>query len=349
MKTNKLNGSESKRKEKTSSGFDKSTIISGVAGASVGAGGAMFANSGNGGENQADEDVVDSNAQESNAAEAQEVAMRKDASEQEIIHENPVTQEPAKPEPEPEPVNPEPDPTSPVSGETAFEETLISSSDKDKESVLSPVGMTVLTNKEGEEIIAAVMSDDEGNQFFLTDANGDGYYNEFVDASGNLLGDTGEIIPVNLTLGDLENMYDGSGEYLGPQFAQFEPEGENPSADIINTDNSAVGEEIAMNEATATTKDGGMETEEESVTQTVATDEELASMTDEEIYQQLFGDDNADEHTAIYDDDSFEDTGYVETSDISDDYDDDDSYVDDSHDSLDHAEVADLSDVSDNA
>ena len=348
MKTNKLNNSENKRKERTASGFDKSTIISGVAGASVGAGGAMFANSGNGGENPADEEeLLDGNAQNSDAAEAQEVAMRKDASSQEDVNENPSTSDPAKPKQDP--ANPESEPVSPVHGESAFEETLISSSDKDKESVLTPVGMTVLTNKDGEEIIAAVMSDDEGNQFFLTDANGDGYYNEFVDASGNLLGDTGEIIPVNLTLGDLENMYDGSGEYLGPQFAQFEPEGENPSADIINTDNSVVGEEIAMNAPTANTKDGGTDTADDNITQTVATDDDLASMTDEEIYQQLFGDDNADEHTAIYDDDSIEDTGHLETSDISDDYDDDDSYSEDTHDSLDHAEVADHSDLSDNA
>ncbi len=203
------------------------------------------------------------------------------------------TQE-ANPEPKPEP-KPEPEPSN-FEGEQISEEEIIS------ESLFVPVGTSIVVNNDGERILAVVMEDNEGNKFYLADINGDGYFNEAIDGSGNLLADMDDLLPTNLTLGDIENLYDPEGGYVG-NVADIEPIGEDPETDIVVTTNDSPHESqeepmpIGSNEATHIAESAA---------------EDLSdSVSDEELYAQIFGDETY-EDSKVYDDDTDTETTYAE-------------------------------------
>jgi hypothetical protein len=109
-------------------------------------------------------------------------------------------------------------------------------------------------------LVAAVHTPD-GAQYLLADVDGDGYFTDVFDMTGNFVGEA----EGNLMASDLEIMVNPNGGYVAHN--DGEPQGDDPTNDIINTPNPT-GEDIAEN----------------SVTAPVSTDEEVS---DEELLAQL--------------------------------------------------------------
>ena len=120
-------------------------------------------------------------------------------------------------------------------------------------------------------LVAAVHTPD-GSQFLLADVDGDGYFTDVFDMAGNYVGEA----EGNLMASDLEAMVDPTGGYLA--HTSEEPQGDDPTNDIINTPNptSSTGEDVAEN----------------SITVPASADDEV---NDEELLAQLLADEGEDE------------------------------------------------------
>ena len=170
----------------------------------------------------------------------------------------------------------------------SFGEELVSSEETPSEVRLTPVEITEIPTDSGEMQQAIAMVDASGNRIYLVDPDGNGFYNHVVDASGNVVDlDHQESYPVNLTLTDAQHIIESNGGYINGGIAQTDPIGENPDVDIINTDGSSPVENSDLAQNT------------DSVGQDYSSEYQV---TDEELYNQIFGGDLDDSNDmAVYD------------------------------------------------
>lgn len=168
-----------------------------------------------------------------------------------------------------------------------IEEQNIDPYDIDSPTIISVDELATLYRADGSEMLVAAVHTPDGSQFLLADVDGDGYFTDVFDMAGNYVGEA----EGNLMASDLEAMVDPSGGYLAHN--SDEPQGDDPTDDIINTPNptSSTGEDVAEN----------------SITVPASADDEV---NDEELLAQLLDDEGEDER--LIDDD-------VEDEDVDDD------------------------------
>lgn len=177
------------------------TVAAGVAGAAMGGGVAMAANTGT---DTAKESEAEPEAEPISAPES------KSQTEQEPEQESELEPSP-EPAPEPEPiVAPEPE-TSPH-----IEEILVDPDDIDGNHIMNIEG-TGTVEIEGTEVNATIVTDEAGNSYYLVDVDGEvndpnATYDIIVDA------ETGEMtgMPTNLSVGDAQMMADNGIAYTEP-------------------------------------------------------------------------------------------------------------------------------------
>ena len=97
----------------------------------------------------------------------------------------------------------------------------IDPNDIDSENILTPIGYEYAYLEDGRQVFCVIANDPEGNQYVLTDIDGDGMFGDIFDMSGNLVAQIDE----GLSVSDLLDMMDDSGEYLA---AIVEPWEDNP-------------------------------------------------------------------------------------------------------------------------
>ena len=181
---------------------------------------------------------------------------------------------------------------------TEFAENLVDGGETPSEVALTPVEIVDMPTDTGQIVQVIAMEDPSGNRLYLADVDGNGFYNHVVDASGNVIDlDQEYTFPVNLTLSDAEHIIESGGGYINDDLAQTDPLGENPEADIIDT--TGANDDLAENSLRDNTGE---------------------YVSDEELYNQLFGDDLVDDGVAVYDvpDDYVAQAG--DTADIDSDY-----------------------------
>ena len=110
----------------------------------------------------------------------------------------------------------------------------IDPNDIDSENILTPIGYEYAYLEDGRQVFCVIANDPEGNQYALTDIDGDGMFGDIYDMSGNLVAQIDE----GLSVSDLLDMMDDSGEYLA---AIVEPWETNPET-------ISEGEELAETE-----------------------------------------------------------------------------------------------------
>ncbi len=161
----------------------------------------------------------------------------------------------------------------------------IDQQDIDADNVLTIDEFGTANGPDGSEILVAVAHTPDGQQFMLTDFDGDGVFTDVFDMAGNFAGN----LEGHLTAGDLIDMYDTSGGYLA---VNENVVGDDPTNGIVNTESNE------MAQQTTAPADGQ------------ATDEQLS---DEELLAQLtdeVGDDDnlidrlIEDDTEVSDDDN---------------------------------------------
>ncbi len=195
-----------------------------------------------------------------------------------------------------------------------FEENIVDAGEIDQDHTFAILGRGVVQDENSGEERLAVVVESDGERYYLIDANGDGFFNNLVDATGSMVDMNETSYPTNLTLGDVENMYDTSGGYVETlaEFAQVEPQGENPIDDIINLDGSNAQAQTASAEPVM---DDQLAAVTHSAAGSTAGSTADANVSDEELYNQLFGDDTTEDDIAVYDDNSVVTSDSGDTSD----------------------------------
>ena len=189
-----------------------------------------------------------------------------------------------------EPTVDKPDEVNPdLIAQQIIEEQNIDPYDIDSPTIISVDELATLYRADGSEMLVAAVHTPDGAQYLLADVDGDGYFTDVFDMAGNYVGEA----EGNLMASDLEIMVDPNGGYVAQN--DGEPQGDDPTNDIINTPNPT-NEDIAEN----------------SVTVPVTAED---AVSDEELLAQLLEDEGGEGERLIDDDsDSPEDE---------DDYDDD--------------------------
>ena len=182
-----------------------------------------------------------------------------------------------------EPVIDKPDEVNPDDiAQQIINEQNIDPYDIDSPTIISVDELATLYRADGSEMLVAAVHTPDGSQFVLADVDGDGYFTDVFDMAGNYVGEA----EGNLMASDLEAMVDPTGGYLA--HTSEEPQGDDPTNDIINTPNptSSTGEDVAEN----------------SITVPASADDEV---NDEELLAQLLDDEGEDER--LIDDEDGED------------------------------------------
>ena len=112
----------------------------------------------------------------------------------------------------------------------------IDPNDIDSENILTPIGYEYAYLEDGRQVFCVIANDPEGNQYALTDIDGDGMFGDIYDMSGNLVAQIDE----GLSVSDLLDMMDDSGDYLA---AIVEPWETNPET-ISEVEELAETEEV---------------------------------------------------------------------------------------------------------
>ena len=172
-----------------------------------------------------------------------------------------------------EPIADKPDEVNPDEiAQQIIEEQNIDPYDIDSPTIISVDELATLYRADGTEMLVAAVHTPDGSQFLLADVDGDGYFTDVFDMAGNYVGEA----EGNLMASDLEAMVDPTGGYLAHD--SEEPQGDDPTNDIINTPNptSSTGEDVAEN----------------SITVPASADDEV---NDEELLAQLLDDEGEEE------------------------------------------------------
>lgn len=172
-----------------------------------------------------------------------------------------------------EPVVDKPDEVNPDDiAQQIIEEQNIDPYDIDSPTIISVDELETLYRADGSEMLVAAVHTPDGSQFLLADVDGDGYFTDVFDMAGNYVGEA----EGNLMASDLEAMVDPTGGYLAHN--SDEPQGDDPTNDIINTPNptSSTDEDLAEN----------------SITVPASADDEV---NDEELLAQLLDDEGEEE------------------------------------------------------
>ena len=217
---------------------------------------------------------------------------------------------------QPTPENPENADPNQVAQQIIAEQN-IDPTDIDSPTIISVDELTTFYRADGSEMLVAAVHTPDGAQYLLADYDGDGYFTDVFDLSGNFVGNA----EGNLMASDLEIMVNPNGGYIAQN---DEPEGDDPTNDIITT-SSPSHSNFAENSVITTSSDEDDVTDEELLAQLLegGADEDEHLITylgcvapgyEEEIKieQLLDGGAGEDEHLiadygAGYSDDEFED------------------------------------------
>lgn len=179
--------------------------------------------------------------------------------------------------------------------------------DIDSPTIISVDDLAVVHRADGSEALVAVIHTPDGGEYLLADYDGDGYFTDVFDTMGNYIGEA----EGNLMVSDLHHMVEAEG-YLA---SNDEPQGDDPTQDIVNTENPAsasVGNDVAVNTTTPTAHDEDEVTDEELLNGDL--DEEIS---EEELLAQFLEDEDENEEEEFFDDDE-EDDGYGHDVDVND-------------------------------
>lgn len=113
------------------------------------------------------------------------------------------------------------------------EEQNIDPYDIDSPTIISVDELTTRYGADGSEMLVAVVHTPDGTQYLLADVDGDGYFTDVFDMSGIYVGEADG----NLMASDLEIMVNPDGGYIAQ--TGDEPQGDDPTNDIINTSSPA--------------------------------------------------------------------------------------------------------------
>lgn len=159
---------------------------------------------------------------------------------------------------QPTPENPENvDPN--LVAQQIIEEQNIDPYDIDSPTIISVDELTTLYRGDGTEMLVAAVHTPDGTQYLLADIDGDGYFTDVFDMSGNFVGKA----EGNLMASDLEIMVNPNGGYIAQN---DEPEGDDPTNDIITT-SSPSHSNFAENSVITTSSDEDDVTDEELLAQ----------------------------------------------------------------------------------
>lgn len=103
--------------------------------------------------------------------------------------------------------------------------------DIDSPTIISVDELVITYRPDGSEALAARVHTPDGSDYLLADYDGDGFYTDVFDPMGNYIGEA----EGNLMDSDLHHLVEDGGGYLA---ANDEPQGDDPTNDIINTDGS---------------------------------------------------------------------------------------------------------------
>ena len=109
-------------------------------------------------------------------------------------------------------------------------EDIIDMEDLDFPTIISIDSLKIKYLSDGQEIIVAEIHTLDGEQYQLADIDGDGFYTDIFDMNGNYVGEA----EGNLCYSDLEIMVEESNGYLA---ISPEPQGDDPTYDIVDTEN----------------------------------------------------------------------------------------------------------------
>lgn len=102
----------------------------------------------------------------------------------------------------------------------------------------------VMYTADGREITVAEIMTPDGEHYLLADTDGDGFYTDVYDMNGDLVGEA----EGNLVYSDLENLHDQSNGYLAYNPNDPEPIGDDPTKDILDTENPNLNSDVAENQ-----------------------------------------------------------------------------------------------------
>lgn len=104
----------------------------------------------------------------------------------------------------------------------------------------------IMYTANGREVKVAEIMTPDGEYYLLADTDGDGFYTDVYDMNGDLVGEA----EGNLVYSDLENLHDQSHGYLAYNPDEPEPIGDDPTKDILDTENPNINSEVAENQGT---------------------------------------------------------------------------------------------------
>lgn len=224
-------------------------------------------------------------------------------------------------------------------GETPEEiaQKILSENNIDEEDIDAPNLFTVtevgtVSNAEGQEVIAAMIEDQEGNIFYLADADNDGVFDGVYDQTLAFV----QPAEGNLTMADIEDMASTGGGYLAinVQEQNQQQSMENPMEDIIDT-NTGNNVNLAQNnqqqQGSNNEQNNGEQQNNENIDTGGQTTDEPST---EELLAALLGFENEGDEREVKEEDIIEEDNIEEVIDEDDTEDDEEEIVDDTIDAI---------------
>lgn len=133
--------------------------------------------------------------------------------------------------------------------------------DIDSDNILTPDGYDYAYLDDGRQLFCIIAHDPDGNQYILTDIDGDGVFGDIFDINGNLVAQLDE----GLSTSDILDMMDDSGEYLAAINEPWEETDPVPVTEEASEDDLVEAEEVDEEDILAQLTEEAEETEESGV------------------------------------------------------------------------------------